>query len=139
MARFDLNKDGKKDIFDSMIEYEMYKDVMGEDDETTPSAYSHKKHLGNSKKTPHKSNDSAVYILLIVLMIVPFIVFVKLDINYFTAICWSWAIINLFFWIISPFVFKGTSDANAPDNIIFPINVILGFIVGVIIISWVGY
>lgn len=139
MARFDLNRDGKKDIFDSMIEYEIYKDVMGEDDEITPSSFSRKKYLENHKKTSRKSNDSAIYILLIVLMIAPFIIFLILGINLFTAICWAWAVINLFFWIIAPFVYKGTPDANASDNIVFPLNVILGFIIGVIIRSCAGY
>ena len=49
MARFDLNRDGKKDIFDSMIEYEIYKDVMGEDDEITPSSFSRKKIFRNKQ------------------------------------------------------------------------------------------
>jgi len=33
MAIFDWNGDGKKDIWDTAIEYEIYKQVMGDDDE----------------------------------------------------------------------------------------------------------
>ncbi|MBQ8377666.1 MAG: hypothetical protein IJX42_00870 [Oscillospiraceae bacterium] len=57
MARFDLNRDGKKDIFDSMIEYEIYKDVMGEDDEITPSSFSRKKYLEINRSSSVSDND----------------------------------------------------------------------------------
>lgn len=130
MARFDLNRDGKKDIFDSMIEYEIYKDVMGEDDEITPSSFSRKKYLENHKKT--KKNEDGIYqilgwVLIIVLTIAPYFVFRKLGVGIVTAFFWSIGVACLVILLIPH---EGSDDTNDEDYITMIGGIISAFLLG---------
>lgn len=73
MAMHDWNGDGKKDFGDDYIEYQIYKDIMGEDDDFKPDY---------RKPTHRKSTNDEVKIstgklLLIIFGIIAIIVFVK--------------------------------------------------------------
>lgn len=130
MARFDWNRDGKKDIFDSMIEYEVYKHVMGEDDKITPSSFSRKKYLKNHKKT--KKNEVDIYqilgwVLIIVLTIAPYFVFRKLGVGIVTAFFWSIGVAGLVIWLIPN---KGSDDTKDKDNITMIGGIISAFLLG---------
>lgn len=54
MAIFDWNHNGKKDLADDFIEYQIYKDVMGEDNETSKNSKPHKSHFNSAKTTDGK-------------------------------------------------------------------------------------
>ena len=41
MSLYDWNGDGKKDLSDDYIEYNIYNEVMNDDDENSSSSYSH--------------------------------------------------------------------------------------------------
>lgn len=96
MARFDFNRDGKKDIFDSMIEYEIYKDVMGEDDDDTdytpPSG---------KKNKSYDAYDVLIWVVAILGSIPFFIFLLKHNINFITAGFWALAAFCVFFTLTS--------------------------------------
>lgn len=141
MARFDFNRDGKKDIFDSMIEYEIYKDVMGEDDDDTdytpPSSKSNKS---------YDAYEVLVWVVAILGSIPLFIFFLKHNINFITAGFWALAAFCVFFTLTSltvyiPFKYipfrsiwlYGEEKTVFEAKVVLTIDVILLFVIGLFI------
>lgn len=63
MAFHDWNGDGKRDIFDDFIEYQIYKDINEEDDETDYS-------FSSSNKSSKKSSSDSIMFLKILLAVI---------------------------------------------------------------------
>ena len=78
MAINDWNHNGKKDLVDSIIEYQIYKDVMGDKDEKHQSYKSHKSHSDKARTTDGKyvsGNDinGGVVVLSLLVAVLAFV------------------------------------------------------------------
>lgn len=72
MAINDWNHNGKKDLADDFIEYQIYKDVMGDNDKNYQSNKSHKSHSDTARTTDGKyvsGNDINVGVVLLSLLV----------------------------------------------------------------------
>ena len=78
-----------------MIEYEIYKDVMGEDDDEDYVPSSRK------KSKSYDAYDILIWIVAILGSLAPFIFFLKHGINFITAGCWALAVFCVFFYLTS--------------------------------------
>lgn len=127
MAGLGFNRDDEKDFVDSMMEYENYNDFTEENDDTEsiPSPENKKSH-----------SDAVIWIVLLIILIVSFIIFLKLELNLLTSACWSMALLSLFFWILSPLIYKNASvNDTPPDKIRLLIIPIILFAIGLVIIG----